>query len=179
MKRKTETVVFGGGCFWCTEAVFGMLRGIAGVASGYAGGQAANPTYERVSTGTTGHAEVLKIDFYPEEISFHDLLTVFFASHDPTTRNRQGADVGTQYRSIILYTTEEQKKEAEAYIQEIDNPKRPIVTEVKKFEHFYPAEEYHHQYYANHPDQPYSQVIIQPKIEKVEKEFKQLLKSHT
>lgn len=177
---KTETIVFGGGCFWCTEAVFGILKGVVSVMPGYAGGTTPNPTYESVSTGTTGHAEVLKVEYEPETISFRDLLTVFFASHDPTTRNRQGADVGPQYRSIILYTTPEQKTEAEKYIAEIA-PEYPsqIVTEIKPLEQFFPAEAYHKNYYENHQEQGYSQFVIAPKVEKIQKEFQQLLKTHT
>jgi peptide-methionine (S)-S-oxide reductase len=170
-----ETIVFGGGCFWCTEAVFGVLKGVVSVKSGYAGGTTPNPTYESVSSGGTGHAEVLKIEYDPAVISFHDLLTVFFASHDPTTRNRQGADTGTQYRSIILYTTEAQKIEAEKYITELKKDLN-IVTELKPLDRFYPAEDYHQDYYKNHEDQMYSQVVIKPKLEKLQKEFDRLLK---
>lgn len=170
-----ESVAFGGGCFWCTEAVFGLLKGVQTVTSGYAGGKTPNPTYESVSSGTTGHAEVLKVEYDPKIISFHDLLSVFFASHDPTVLNRQGADVGTQYRSIILYTTPEQKSEAEKYITEL-NKDLHIVTELKPLEIFYPAEQYHHDYYAQHEDQPYSQIVIKPKLEKLQKEFDRLLK---
>jgi peptide-methionine (S)-S-oxide reductase len=130
-----EIVAFGGGCFWCTEAVFGVLEGVRSVKSGYAGGTTPNPTYESVSSGTIGHAEVLKVEYDPAVISFHDLLSVFFASHDPTTLNRQGADIGTQYRSIILYTTPEQKAEAERYIEELKKDLK-IVTEIKSLETF-------------------------------------------
>ena len=171
-----ETVVFGGGCFWCTEAVFGVLKGVSGVTSGYAGGTTPNPTYESVSSGKTGHAEVLKVEYDPSVISARDLLTVFFASHDPTTLNRQGADTGTQYRSIILYTTDAQKAEAEKYIAELKQDGVKVVTELKLLEAFYPAEAYHQDYYANHEDQMYSQIVIKPKLEKVQKEFQQLLK---
>ncbi len=174
---KTETIVFGGGCFWCTEAVFSLLKGVLSVKSGYAGGTTPNPTYESVSSGATGHAEVLKVEYDSEQITFHDLLTVFFASHDPTSLNRQGADVGTQYRSIVLYTTPEQKSETEKYIIEIDSDKHKIVTEVKKFDQFYPAEAYHQNYYVNHKDEGYPQFVIAPKIEKVQKEFQRLLKT--
>ena len=176
MENKNEIVVFGGGCFWCTEAVFGILKGVISVKSGYAGGSTPNPTYESVSSGKTGHAEVLKIEFDPAQISFHDLLTVFFASHDPTTLNRQGADRGTQYRSIILYTSPEQKTESQQYIDEIKKDGVSVVTELKSLETFYPAEDYHQNYYANHEDQAYSQVVIKPKLEKVEERFKDLLK---
>lgn len=173
--------VFGGGCFWCTEAVFLQLKGVASVMSGYAGGQTKNPTYEQVSTGKSGHAEVIKIEYDPSQISYHDLLTVFFASHDPTTLNRQGGDVGTQYRSVILYTTEEQKHGAEKFIQELNNSSskgRSIVTELQPLEKFYEAEEYHRNFYKNNPTQAYCQLVINPKLEKVQKQFAELLKSH-
>ncbi len=179
MESSTKIVGFGGGCFWCTEAVFGVLRGVVKVTSGYAGGSTPNPTYESVSTGKTGHAEMLRVEYDPGQISFHDLLTVFFASHDPTTLDQQGADVGTQYRSIILYTTPEQKDEAEVYIQKLKDDGATIVTEVKELGTFFPAEAYHQNYYQTHEDQLYSQIVIAPKLEKVQKEFKQLLKSHT
>ncbi len=178
MEFETNIVAFGGGCFWCTEAVFGVLRGVVKVTSGYAGGSSPNPTYESVSTGKTGHAEVLQVEYDPREISFHDLLTVFFASHDPTTLNRQGADTGTQYRSIILYTDAGQKDEAEAYIQKLKGERVAVVTEVVKLEMFFPAEAYHQNYYETHDTQPYSQIVIAPKLEKIQKEFKQLLKTH-
>jgi len=173
----TEIIVFGGGCFWCTEAVFSLLKGVISVKSGYAGGTTPNPTYESVSSGKTGHAEVLQVEYDPKLISFHDLLTVFFASHDPTTRNRQDADVGTQYRSIILYTTPEQKAEADKYIFEINDESKPIVTEVVQLDKFFPAEDYHQGYYTNHESKLYSQIVIKPKIDKVEKQFQQLLKT--
>lgn len=166
----TETAVFGGGCFWCTEAVFQELRGVKSVLSGYAGGSTgspqAAPTYENIGD----HAEVVKIDFDPSQITYHDLLTVFFASHDPTTMNRQGADVGTQYRSIVLYTNEAQKREAEKFIKELD-----AVTELKPLGKFYEAEEYHRNYYRDNPDKPYCQIVINPKLEKIQKEFHDLL----
>lgn len=174
-----ETAIFGGGCFWCTEAVFNSLKGIISATPGYAGGHIENPTYEEVSGGTTGHAEATKIEFDPDEITFNDLLMVFFATHDPTTLNRQGNDVGPQYRSIILYTTELQKKQAEEYINSIRGSfSGPIVTEVKPFEKFYEAEDYHQRYYERHKDAPYCQAIIDPKLEKLQKQFVELLKSH-
>ncbi len=153
---------------------------------GYAGGNpppagAKAPTYEEVCSGGTGHAEVIKIDFDPDEISFNDLLTVFFATHDPTTRNRQGNDIGTQYRSAILYTSDKQRSEAEAFIKKInegDPDGRPVVTEVKPLDQFYAAEEYHRNYFKNNRTQAYCQVIIEPKVQKLEKEFADLLKSH-
>ena len=176
---KQEIAVFGGGCFWCTEAIFGELRGVISVMPGYTGGTTKNPTYEEVSTGTTGHAEVTRVEYDPSHVSFRDLLTVFFATHDPTTLNRQGNDVGTQYRSAIFYTTPEQKAEAEKFIKDIEasNPGgKPIITEVVPFDTFYEAEDYHRQYFKNHPDAGYCQLIIEPKVEKLQKQFASLLK---
>lgn len=182
MEKAKEIAVFGSGCFWCTEAVFQELRGILSVAPGYAGGESpGKPTYEDVCTGQTGHAEVLKIEFDPAEIAYSDLLTVFFATHDPTTLNRQGNDVGTQYRSVIFYTTVEQKKEAEDFIQKLaatDPGGKPIVTEVKPLPVFYEAEDYHRNYFKNNPQAAYCQVIIEPKVQKLEKQFSALLRSH-
>ena len=177
---KSEVAVFGGGCFWCTEAIFDELRGVNSVVSGYAGGAVKNPTYEQVCGGRTGHAEVIKIDFDPSQITFKDLLTVFFATHDPTTLNRQGNDVGTQYRSTILYANDEQKKEAEALIKELNDTKafgNPVATTVEPLGEFYPAENYHQKYYANNPYQPYCQYMIPPKLNKLHKQFRDLLKS--
>jgi len=171
--------VFGGGCFWCTEAVFKMLKGVSLVEPGYAGGTTENPTYEEVSGGNTGHAEVIYIEYNPEEVSYRDLLTVFFASHDPTTVNRQGNDVGTQYRSVIFYTSDEQKKEAEEFIKEINESSASgdmVVTELEPLGKFYKAENYHKDYFENNPEQAYCQVIINPKLDKVKKEFASLLK---
>lgn len=176
-----ETAVFGGGCFWCTEAVFKMLRGVTSVLPGYSGGTVPHPSYEAVSTGNTGHAEVIKIEFDPDEISYRDLLTVFFSSHDPTTRNRQGNDVGTRYRSVILYATLEQKDEIERFIREQNASAEdgaPIVTEVVPFEVFYEAENYHKDYFATHPQNPYCELVIHPKLEKVQQKFAQLLRTH-
>jgi peptide-methionine (S)-S-oxide reductase len=178
---KNEIAVFGGGCFWCTEAVFDELRGIQSVVSGYAGGTAKNPTYEQVCSGQTGHAEVIRIEFDPSQITFRDLLTVFFATHDPTTLNRQGNDAGTQYRSAILYANEEQKQEAAAFIKELEAAKtfrNPVVTTLEPLGDFYPAEDYHQKFYANNPYQPYCQYTIPPKLTKLHKQFSQLLKSH-
>jgi peptide-methionine (S)-S-oxide reductase len=178
---KSQVAVFGGGCFWCTEAVFDELRGVKSVVSGYAGGSTKNPTYEEVCGGRTGHAEVIKIDFDPGEIAFKDLLTVFFATHDPTTLNRQGNDVGTQYRSAILYADEEQKREAEAFIKELNDSKafgKPVVTTLEPLGEFYQAEDCHQKYYANNPYQPYCQYLIPPKLNKLHKQFGELLKSH-
>lgn len=169
--------VFGGGCFWCTEAVFEELRGVISVMPGYAGGTTKNPTYEEVIAGHTGHAEVIKIEYDPEKILYHDLLTVFFAIHDPTTINRQGSDIGIQYRSIILYTTEYQKKEAELFIKKLNESEPKAVTEVKPLGIFYEAEAYHKKYYANNKSAPYCQIVINPKIEKLKSRFHELLKS--
>lgn len=177
MAEKVETAVFGGGCFWCTEAVFEELQGVVSVMPGYAGGASKNPTYDEVCGGKTGHAEVTKIEFNPDEISFDDLLTVFFATHDPTSLNRQGNDVGTQYRSAVFYTTEAQKKEVQDFIRKLDDdPKRPIVTEVAPLTAFYEAEEYHRQYYRRNSSQPYCQVVINPKLAKLKERFHELLK---
>ena len=181
MERETEVAVFGGGCFWCTEAVFDQLRGVVSVMPGYAGGSVENPTYEQVCTGRTEHAEAIRIEFDPGRIRYNDLLTVFFATHDPTTLNRQGNDAGTQYRSIVLYANEEQKREAAKFIEELNRslPQgRPVVTEVKPLGEFYEAEQYHRKYYENNPYLPYCQVIISPKLHKVHKQFAELLKSH-
>ncbi|HTY40179.1 MAG TPA: peptide-methionine (S)-S-oxide reductase MsrA [Candidatus Paceibacterota bacterium] len=175
--KTTESAVFGGGCFWCTEAVFEMLRGVVSVRSGYAGGKIANPTYEMVSSGTTGHAEVVRIEFDPKQIAYDDLLTVFFATHDPTTRNRQGNDIGPQYRSVIFYTTDAQKAAAEKFIAKLNGSGPPVVTEVEPLTEFYEAENYHRAYYQNNTDAPYCQVVINPKIEKVKKRFHELLKT--
>jgi peptide-methionine (S)-S-oxide reductase len=181
METKTEIAVFGGGCFWCTEAVFQMLKGIVSVRSGYAGGTTENPTYEEVSGGNTGHAEVIRIEYEPDKISFKDLLTVFFGSHDPTTRNQQGADVGTQYRSVIFYTTPEQKKDAEDFIKALNDSNemgKPIVTEVEPLQNFYNAESYHQNFYKSNQENRYCEIIINPKLEKVQKEFANLLQAN-
>lgn len=176
----TAVAVFGGGCFWCTEAVFSMLRGVEAVAPGYAGGEHPNPSYKDVSSGRSGHAEVVRVEFDPAQISYRDLLTVFFASHDPTTLNRQGNDVGPQYRSIILYTTEEQKQAAEEFIHEVDGSSAegdPVVTEVVPLTEFYPAEEEHIEFYKRNPTQAYCQLVISPKLDKVKKEFARLIET--
>ncbi len=167
-----EKAIFGGGCFWCTEAVFKSLKGVRVVSPGYSGGTEEDATYEKVSGGQTGHAEVIYIEYDPSKIKYRDLLTVFFGSHDPTTLNRQGNDVGTQYRSVIFYTTDEQKIEAEKFIKEIDG----AVTELVPFSEFFEAEDYHKDYYEAHKDAPYCQIIINPKLEKVQKDFANLLK---
>ena len=176
--NQSETAVFGGGCFWCTEAVFQMLRGIKSVLPGYAGGTIKNPTYVEVSSGNTGYAECIKIEFNPKEIKYQELLTVFFGSHDPTTLNRQGNDMGTQYRSVIFYTTPEQKEIAENFIKELNDGSQdgqPIITEVKPLEVFYVAENYHKDYYEKNKEAPYCQIIINPKLEKVQQKFAELL----
>lgn len=179
--NRLASAVFGGGCFWCVEAVFDQLRGVHSVISGYAGGTTKNPTYEQVCSGRTGHAEVVKVEFDPTAISLRDLMTVFFSTHDPTTLNRQGNDVGTQYRSTILYADEEQKQEAASFIKELEEAKtfkEPIVTTLEPLTEFYPAEEYHQKYYANNPYQSYCQYMIPPKLSKLKKQFSELLKSH-
>jgi peptide-methionine (S)-S-oxide reductase len=169
-----ETATLAGGCFWCLEAVFEQLRGVERVESGYIGGRVANPSYEDVCTGTTGHAEAVQVTFDPAVISYRELLEVFFAIHDPTTLNRQGADVGTQYRSAIFYHTPEQRQIAETLIAELNSEKvwdRPIVTEVVPAETFYRAEDYHQGYFRGHPSQGYCQVVIAPKVAKLRKHF--------
>lgn len=194
-QSKTEIAVFGGGCFWCTEAVFKMFRGVLSVSPGYSGGDIANPTYEQVSKGDTGHAEVIRVEHDPAIISFRTLLTVFFASHDATTLNRQGNDIGTQYRSVIFFTTDTQKVEAEQFIKELNDSESadgsaepcrdtrlgrkkegdPIVTEVAPFTVFYLAEDYHENYYERHKDNLYCQITIAPKLQKVQEKFAELL----
>ncbi len=179
MENTSQSAIFGGGCFWCTEAVFESLRGVIKVRPGYAGGEKPNPSYEAVCSGNTGHAEVIKVDFDPSIISYEDLLTVFFAAHDPTTLNRQGNDVGTQYRSIILTTTEEQKHQALDFIKKLntDPNEKPAVTEVIPLEEFFEAEAYHHHYFESYPDQAYCQFVINPKLEKVRHRFAELMKN--
>lgn len=174
-----EVATLAGGCFWCTEAVFDDLKGVQSVESGYSGGNAANPSYHQVCTGTTGHAEAVNITFDPKVISFKDLLEVFFTIHDPTTLNRQGADTGTQYRSAIFYRDEGQKVVAEQVIKEIESAKiwdAPIVTEVTPFKSFYKAEDYHQEYFANNPDQPYCRMVIAPKVAKFRNHYREKLK---
>lgn len=174
-----ETITVGGGCYWCVEAVYENLNGVKSVVSGFAGGKVANPTYEEVCTGTTGHAEVVQITYDKTITDINEIFKVFFTVHDPTTLNRQGADVGTQYRSVIFYKTPEQKKAAESIIAELNKAKvydSPIVTKVEPFTKFYKAEDYHQNYYSNNKNQPYCKMVIQPKIEKFEKVFKDKLK---
>lgn len=176
---KHETIVFGGGCFWCTETVFLKLRGVISVTSGYAGGVVDNPNYYEVSEGKTQHAEVVRIEFDPQIITFKSLLAVFFAVHNPTILNRQGNDVGSQYRSVIMYTTEKQKLESEEAIKKINDSKEfenPVVTEVTPLTKFFTAEEYHQNYYQKNGDQPYCTFVIAPKLKKLEEKFRNLLK---
>ncbi|HXF86300.1 MAG TPA: peptide-methionine (S)-S-oxide reductase MsrA [Anaerolineales bacterium] len=179
MKINLQTATLAGGCFWCLEAVFDEVKGVHSVESGYTGGHVANPTYRDVCTGMTGHAEAVQIRFDPNIVSYRDLLHVFFAIHDPTTLNRQGADVGTQYRSAIFYHDEEQKRIAEELIGELNAQKiwdKPIVTEVTKFDRFYVAEDYHQEYFVRNPYQPYCQAVIAPKVAKFRKHFLEMLK---
>ncbi len=174
-----EIAVFGGGCFWCTEAIFQRLKGVLDVAPGYSGGHVPNPTYEQVCMGDTGHVEAVKIDFDPEQISFEVLLNVFFATHDPTVKNCQGHDVGTQYQSTVFYMSDIQKQIVEEFIKKLDNENtygRPVVTEVKALEKFYPAESYHRNYYNQNQNMPYCQIVINPKLDKLKSKFIKLLK---
>ncbi|HEX8737837.1 MAG TPA: peptide-methionine (S)-S-oxide reductase MsrA, partial [Pyrinomonadaceae bacterium] len=174
-----ETATLGAGCFWCVEAVFDDLKGVESVESGYSGGHTENPSYQEVCSETTGHAEVAQIKFDPEVISFKEILQVFFAVHDPTTLNRQGNDVGTSYRSAIFYHDENQKRIAEEVIREVTAEgvyDDPIVTEVTAFDKFYPAEDYHQEYFANNPNQPYCAAVVAPKVSKFRKKFVDRLK---
>jgi peptide-methionine (S)-S-oxide reductase len=174
----TSIAVFGGGCFWCTEAVFKMLRGVVAVAPGYAGGTVMNPTYDQVCSGRTGHAEVIRIEFDPAAISFETLLTVFFATHDPTTLNRQGNDVGTQYRSAVFYADDDQLAKAKEFVAALERESpggTPIVTTFEPLTAFYLAEDYHRDYYARNKDAGYCQVVINPKLKKVKEKFAALL----
>ncbi len=175
-----ETITLGGGCYWCVEAVYQNLNGVVSVVSGFSGGKTQNPTYEEVCSGTTGHAEVVQITFDKNVTNLNEIFEVFFTVHDPTTLNRQGADEGTQYRSVIFYNNEKQKKEAQSIIAELRKAmayNNPIVTSVEPFTKFYKAEDYHQNYYANNKNQRYCQLVIQPKIEKFEKVFKDKLKN--
>ncbi len=177
--QKMEIATFGNGCFWCTEAVFQQLKGVSKVESGYSGGQVENPSYKAVCTGTTGHAEVLQITYDPAVISFKELLEVFWETHDPTTLNRQGNDVGTQYRSVVFYHSDEQRKLAEEYKKRLDESgafNDPIVTEITAFDKFYVAEDYHQNYYNLNGSQPYCNFVIRPKVEKFKKAFADKLK---
>jgi peptide-methionine (S)-S-oxide reductase len=172
--KAKEVATFAGGCFWCTEAAFSIIRGVEKVEPGYTGGSVSNPTYEQVSTGTTGHAEAAQITFDPSVISYGEILEIFFASHDPTTLNRQGPDVGTQYRSAIFYHNEKQKATAEKVIADLEKEEiwdAPIVTQVEPLKVFYKAETYHQDYYKKHPNQPYCQQVIAPKLAKLQHRF--------
>lgn len=176
---KTDTATFGTGCFWCTEAIFQELDGVLKATSGYSGGQVENPTYKQVCEGNTGHAEVIQVVYDPSKITFDELLEAFWQSHDPTTLNRQGNDVGPQYRSVIFYHNAEQKEKAEKYKAELDRSKafdNPIVTEITPFSNFYVAENYHQDYYNNNGSQPYCYYVIRPKLDKFRKVFKDKLK---
>jgi peptide-methionine (S)-S-oxide reductase len=178
----TQAATFGGGCFWCTEAIFKELKGVTRVTSGYAGGSMPNPTYEQVCNGDTGHAEVVQVEFDPSMITYPQLAEIFFSTHDPTTMNRQGSDVGEQYRSVILYHNDEQKLAAEKVKADLDQAKvfdQPIVTAIQPLDTFYPAENYHQNYYANNADQPYCQAVINPKLAKFRKKFAALRKPGT
>jgi peptide-methionine (S)-S-oxide reductase len=178
-KTATQTVTFGMGCFWCSEAIFQRLKGVEKVESGFSGGTVKNPTYEQVCTGETGHAEVVQVTFNPKVISFADLLEVFWKMHDPTTLNQQGDDVGTQYRSVIFYHTDEQRQEAENYKEKLNKAKaypHPIITQIVPFTAFYKAEDYHQNYFALNGRKPYCRLVILPKVEKLEKVFKDKLK---
>jgi peptide-methionine (S)-S-oxide reductase len=176
----TQVATLGGGCFWCTEAVFSELKGVEKVESGYSGGTVPNPTYEQVCTGRTGHAEAIQITFNPGVISYKELLQIFFTVHDPTTLNRQGADVGTQYRSVIFYHDEEQRMVAEQVVKEIGGAKiwdAPIVTQIVPFEAFYEAEAYHQEYFKQNPRQSYCQVVVAPKVAKFRAHYREKLKN--
>ncbi len=179
IKNKMEIAYFAGGCFWCVEAIFKNLKGIISATPGYSGGNVKNPTYEQVSGGKTGHAETIKIEYDPALISYEALLKIFFGTHDPTSTNRQGEDVGPQYRSIIFYVDEGQKEIAEKYIEELKEGKiysKPIVTEIRPFKDFYEAEDYHKNYYGKHEDAPYCRLIISPKLEKFKEEYQKFLR---
>ena len=179
MNTNLQTATLAGGCFWCLEAVYDEIKGIHSVESGYAGGHMDNPTYRAVCNGDTGHAEVIQVHFDPNMVSYRDLLNVFFAIHDPTTLNRQGGDVGTQYRSAIFYHDEEQKKIAEELIKDLNAQQiwdKPIVTQVEKLDKFYVAEDYHQEYFARNPYQPYCMAVVAPKVSKFRKHFLELLK---
>jgi len=171
---ETSLATFGGGCFWCTEAIFSEVTGVISVTSGYSGGETENPTYREVCTGTTGHAEVIQVEFDPEQISYRDLLVIFFATHDPTTLNQQGADVGTQYRSVVFSHDNRQLEIANHLKEELKTSgeySQPIVTQIVPFSKFYPAEEYHQDYYQQNGAQPYCRAVIQPKLEKFREKF--------
>jgi peptide-methionine (S)-S-oxide reductase len=179
MNEESEKATLGGGCFWCTEAVYLQMKGVVSVVPGYSGGHVKNPSYKEVCQGTTGHAEVVQISFNPSEVSFAEILEVFFQLHDPTTLNRQGADAGTQYRSVIFYHSEEQKQTAIGIIGKLNAGKlfpKPVVTEISPYTQFYEAEEYHKNYFSRNPNQPYCRIVVAPKVQKFQKLFKDHLK---
>ena len=179
MAQNNEVAVFGGGCFWCVEAVFMEIKGVNSVASGYSGGHVENPSYYEVCGEQTGHAEVVRLEFDPGQITFKEMLEVFFASHDPTTLNYQGADKGTRYRSVVLYTSEEQRDQTSDFIKDLDasgTQTGPVVTQIAEFERFYEAEEEHRQFYLNNPGSMYCQVVISPKVAKVRQKFSKSLR---
>jgi len=180
MNNNLHTATLAGGCFWCLEAVFDQVKGVKSVESGYAGGHVDNPSYREVTTGNTGHAEVVQIHYDGNVVSYQDLLHIFFGIHDPTTLNRQGADVGTQYRSAIFYHNEDQKEIAEKFIQDLERQKvfdNPIVTEVVPLDTFYMAEDYHQEYFAKNPYQPYCMAVVSPKVSKFRKHFQELIRT--
>ena len=179
MEKNSMTATLAGGCFWCLEAVFDQVKGVSAVESGYAGGQTKNPSYREVCNGDTGHAEVVQVHYDPNVVSYQDLLSIFFGIHDPTTLNRQGADVGTQYRSAIFYHSEEQKEVAEKLIRDLEAQQvfdKPIVTQVVPLDTFYMAEDYHQEYFAKNPYQPYCMAVVSPKVSKFRRHFLELLK---
>jgi len=179
MTEKTNIAVFAGGCFWCLEPVFSQLQGVESVVSGYIGGHTTNPSYKQICNGDTGHAEAIQITYDPQQISFEVLLEIFFVSHDPTTLNRQGNDIGTQYRSAVFCQDDTQRAVVQAVIDELNNENtfsKPIVTEINGAEQFYPAEDYHQYYYANNPNQPYCMIVAAPKVEKVRLKYVNKLK---
>ena len=178
-KQSMEKATFGGGCFWCTEAIFERVKGVDRVIAGYSGGKVKTPTYREVSSGLTGHAEVIQVIYDPDVVSYYTLLEIFFKTHDPTTLNRQGADVGTQYRSVIFYHDASQEEKAREIREELNHAgiwDNPIVTEITEFQAFYPAEDYHQDYYANNSNQGYCRMVITPKVQKLEKVFRDKLK---
>ena len=180
MNSNYETAILGGGCFWCTEAVFLAVKGVISVTSGYSGGFIKNPTYKEVCNGTTGHAEVVKVTFDPSVIKYSEILNIFFNTHDPTTLNKQGGDVGTQYRSVIFYNDTQQKSEAEKIIKDLEASSkfsRPIVTAIEKLPNFYKAEDYHQNYFAKNPNEAYCNLVVRPKVEKFKKNYSEKLKN--
>ena len=179
MENNRQVAVFGGGCFWCVEAVFMEIKGVTSLASGYSGGHVENPSYYEVCGETTGHAEAVRLEFDPGQITFPEMLEIFFATHDPTTLNRQGADQGARYRSVVFYTSNEQRKQTEMYIKELDavgDLPGPVVTQIAELEKFYKAEQEHRQFYQNNPGSMYCQVVISPKVAKVRQKFAKILR---